>query len=40
MYEQVIAAIRDEHMALGTHWVLSPELDVAKEPRNGRVGEM
>ncbi|KEF59504.1 uncharacterized protein A1O9_04348 [Exophiala aquamarina CBS 119918] len=40
MYEQVVAAIRDENMALGTHWVLSPELDVAKEPRNGRVGEM
>ncbi|KIX05651.1 uncharacterized protein Z518_03623 [Rhinocladiella mackenziei CBS 650.93] len=40
MYEQVVAAIRDENMALGTHWVLSPELDIAKEPRNGRVGEM
>lgn len=40
MYEQVVAAIRDENMALGTHWVLSPELDVAKDPRNGRVGEM
>lgn len=40
LYEQVVTAIRDENMALGTHWVLSPELDVAKDPRNGRVGEM
>lgn len=40
LYEQVVAAIRDENMALGTKWVLSPELDVAKDPRNGRVGEM
>ncbi|ETI23267.1 hypothetical protein G647_05066 [Cladophialophora carrionii CBS 160.54] len=40
LYEEVVAAIRDENMALGTHWVLSPELDIAKEPRNGRVGEM
>lgn len=40
LYEQVVAAIRDENMALGTHWVLSPELDVARDPRYGRVGEM
>jgi len=40
LYEQVVAAIRDENVALGTKWVLSPELDVAKDPRNGRVGEM
>jgi beta-glucosidase len=40
LYEQVVAAIRDENVALGTRWVLSPELDVAKEPRNGRLGEM
>ena len=40
LYEQVVASIRDENMALGVHWVLSPELDIAKEPRYGRVGEM
>ncbi|KAF6795897.1 periplasmic beta-glucosidase [Colletotrichum sojae] len=40
LYEQAIAAIRDENMAMGTHWVLSPEVDLAKEPRNGRNGEM
>ncbi|TDZ35597.1 Periplasmic beta-glucosidase [Colletotrichum spinosum] len=40
LYEQVIAAIRDENMAVGTHWVLSPEVDLAKDPRNGRNGEM
>jgi beta-glucosidase len=40
LYKQVVAAIRDENMALGTHWVLSPELDIVKDPRNGRVGEM
>ncbi|KAF5692703.1 beta-glucosidase [Fusarium denticulatum] len=39
LYGQVAEAIRDENMALGTHWVLSPELDVAKDPRYGRVGE-
>ncbi|KAK2693567.1 hypothetical protein QWA68_006911 [Fusarium oxysporum] len=39
LYGQVTGAIRDENMALGTHWVLSPELDVAKDPRYGRVGE-
>jgi beta-glucosidase-like glycosyl hydrolase len=39
LYGQVTGAIRDENMALGTHWVLSPELDIAKDPRYGRVGE-
>ncbi|KAK5036534.1 hypothetical protein LTS07_002261 [Exophiala sideris] len=39
LYEQVVAAIRDENVALGTHWVLSPELEVSKDPRYGRVGE-
>ncbi|KAF5968771.1 beta-glucosidase [Fusarium bulbicola] len=39
LYGQVAEAIRDENMALGTHWVLSPELDVAKDPRYGRLGE-
>ncbi|KAI7970721.1 hypothetical protein EIK77_007901 [Talaromyces pinophilus] len=40
LYEQVISAIRDENVATGVRWVLSPELDVARELRNGRVGEM
>ncbi|KAK6218629.1 periplasmic beta-glucosidase [Colletotrichum tabaci] len=40
LYEQVIAAIREENIAMGTHWVLSPEVDLAKDPRNGRNGEM
>ncbi|KAF9869849.1 periplasmic beta-glucosidase [Colletotrichum karsti] len=40
LYEQAVAAIRDENMAMGTHWVLSPEVDLAKDPRNGRNGEM
>lgn len=40
MYADAVAAIRDENMAIGINWVLSPELDVAKDPRNGRVGEM
>ncbi|KAI1209302.1 glycoside hydrolase family 3 protein [Annulohypoxylon truncatum] len=40
LYEQVVAAIRDENHALGVNWVLSPELDIAYDPRNGRNGEM
>ncbi|TQN64670.1 Beta-glucosidase, partial [Colletotrichum shisoi] len=40
LYEQAIAAIREENIAMGTHWVLSPEVDLAKDPRNGRNGEM
>lgn len=39
LYGDVVAAIRDENMALGTRWVLSPELDIPKDPRYGRVGE-
>lgn len=40
LYEQVIEVIRDENMAVGVYWVLSPEADLAKDPRNGRNGEM
>ncbi|KAL0932621.1 periplasmic beta-glucosidase [Colletotrichum truncatum] len=40
LYEQAIAAIRDENMAVGIHWILSPEVDLARDPRNGRNGEM
>lgn len=40
LYEQVIGVIRDENVAIGTRWVLSPELDLAKEQHGGRVGEM
>lgn len=40
LYEQVVGAIRDENIAVGTRWVLSPELDLAKEQHGGRIGEM
>ncbi|EXF81947.1 beta-glucosidase [Colletotrichum fioriniae PJ7] len=40
LYEQAVAAIWDENVAMGTRWVLSPEVDLAKDPRNGRNGEM
>ncbi|KAI1088626.1 glycoside hydrolase family 3 protein [Rostrohypoxylon terebratum] len=40
LYEQVVAAIRDENHAIGVNWVLSPELDIAYDPRNGRNGQM
>ncbi|GKT94657.1 periplasmic beta-glucosidase [Colletotrichum tofieldiae] len=40
LYEEAVAVIRDENVAMGTHWVLSPEVDLAKDPRNGRNGEM
>lgn len=40
LYEQVISAIREENVAIGVRWVLSPELDVGRELRYGRVGEM
>jgi beta-glucosidase len=40
LYEKVVDAISRENRAVGVHWVLSPELDLAREPRYGRVGEM
>ncbi|KAI0534159.1 beta-glucosidase [Xylaria digitata] len=40
LYQEAIAAIRDENLALGVKWVLSPEVDLARDPRNGRNGEM
>lgn len=40
LFEEVIGAIRDENVAIGVNWVLSPEVDLAKDPRNGRNGEM
>lgn len=40
LYGEAIGAIRDENHALGVHWVLSPEVDLGLDPRNGRVGEM
>ncbi|VUC35242.1 unnamed protein product [Clonostachys rosea] len=40
LYGKAIEAIRDENLALGIQWVLSPEVDLAKDPRNGRNGEM
>ena len=40
LYARVVAAIRDENLAMGVKWVLSPEVDLARDPRNGRNGEM
>lgn len=40
LYERATEVIRDENLALGIQWVLSPEVDLAKDPRNGRNGEM
>ncbi|UQC76712.1 uncharacterized protein CLUP02_18227 [Colletotrichum lupini] len=40
LYTTVAAALRDELHACGITWVLSPEVDVARDPRSGRVGEM
>ncbi|OBT61316.1 hypothetical protein VE03_09521 [Pseudogymnoascus sp. 23342-1-I1] len=40
LYGKVVQAMSKESHAVGIHWVLSPELDLAREPRYGRVGEM
>ncbi|KAI0903364.1 beta-glucosidase [Ustulina deusta] len=40
LYQKAVAAIRDENLALSVKWVLSPEVDLARDPRNGRNGEM
>ncbi|KAI1756121.1 beta-glucosidase [Xylaria castorea] len=40
LYQEAVAAIRDENLAFGVKWVLSPEVDLARDPRNGRNGEM
>lgn len=40
LYEQVVAASREENLAMGIKWVLSPEVDIITDPRNGRNGEM
>lgn len=40
LYARVVAAVRDENLAMGVKWVLSPEVDLARDPRNGRNGEM
>ena len=40
LYGDVVAAIRDENLAMGVNWVLSPEVDITRDPRNGRNGEM
>jgi beta-glucosidase-like glycosyl hydrolase len=39
LFKSVITAIRDELLACGINWVLSPDLDVSRDPRNGRNGE-
>ncbi|KAJ4292589.1 hypothetical protein N0V90_009252 [Kalmusia sp. IMI 367209] len=40
LFKQAVAAIREEQLAIGVTWVLSPELDIASEQRFGRIGEM
>lgn len=40
LYGKVVQAMSKENHAVGIHWVLSPELDLARESRYGRVGEM
>lgn len=40
LYTEAINAISIENHAIEIHWVFSPELDLAREPRYGRVGEM
>lgn len=40
LFERVTAAIRDEQLAIGVNWVLSPPLDIGWEPRYGRIGEL
>ncbi|KAH7136943.1 glycoside hydrolase superfamily [Dactylonectria estremocensis] len=40
LYTEVAEVLRDELVACGVNWVLSPEVDVARDPRNGRIGEM
>ncbi|CAM1507895.1 Fc.00g047430.m01.CDS01 [Cosmosporella sp. VM-42] len=40
LFEQVTGAIREEQLAIGVNWVLSPPLDIGWEPRYGRIGEL
>ncbi|KAH6651507.1 glycoside hydrolase superfamily [Truncatella angustata] len=40
LYKEVITAMRDEFYSSGINWILGPEVDPARDLRNGRVGEM
>jgi beta-glucosidase-like glycosyl hydrolase len=40
LFKSAIEAIREEQLSIGVRWVLSPSLDVAREPRYGRIGEL
>ncbi|KAM5344808.1 hypothetical protein ACJ41O_010670 [Fusarium nematophilum] len=40
LFKDVTAAIREEQLSIGVTWVLSPPLDIAWEPRYGRIGEL
>lgn len=40
LFEEAVAAIREEQLAIGVTWVLSPPLDVGWDPRYGRIGEL
>ncbi|KAK3302826.1 alkaline-phosphatase-like protein [Chaetomium strumarium] len=40
LFKSAIEAIREEQLSIGVRWVLSPSLDLAREPRYGRIGEL
>ncbi|KAJ4316204.1 hypothetical protein N0V84_007986 [Fusarium piperis] len=40
LFKNITAAIREEQLSIGVNWVLSPPLDIAWEPRYGRIGEL
>ncbi|OGM40738.1 periplasmic beta-glucosidase [Aspergillus bombycis] len=40
LFKEGVAALREEQLAIGVTWVLSPPLDIAWEPRYSRIGEL
>ncbi|KAK6814628.1 hypothetical protein RU639_009567 [Aspergillus parasiticus] len=40
LFREGVAALREEQLAIGVSWVLSPPLDIAWEPRYSRIGEL
>ncbi|KAF7594859.1 hypothetical protein BBP40_008189 [Aspergillus hancockii] len=40
LFKEGVAALREEQLAIGVAWVLSPPLDIAWEPRYSRIGEL
>lgn len=39
LYKSVVKVLREEFYAAGINWILSPDVDVARDPRFGRIGE-